>query len=312
MPLFGDVLPRGAFVLLAFAASIGATVARSRQARLLVGLDVDLPVEHPAAELQELGPDPLAAPAFQGGLADAPASGQLFLIEVSDFHLGLLPNELAGVHEGAVPHASQGAARHGGGMGVNGCRFGCLPGKTLLFRILRLFVYFGYTPSHDAVQSSQEAAMTTLSPTHSLPTAEEVAIARESGRALSAFLQTRAETQQIEIFDDKGASHPVRVPVSALRLLVDVLTEIGEGNAVSIIPIHAELTTQDAADVLNVSRPFLVQLLERGEIPFHKIGTHRRVRYQDVIAYKERIDAERSKALDALAEQAQALKMGYE
>lgn len=154
--------------------------------------------------------------------------------------------------------------------------------------------------------------MTTRSPAHSLPTAEEITIARESGRALSGFLQTRAETQQIEIFDDKGASHPVRVPVSALRLLVDVLTQIGEGNAVSIIPIHAELTTQEAADVLNVSRPFLVQLLERSEIPFHKIGTHRRVRYQDVMAYKARIDAERSKALDALAEQAQALKMGYE
>ncbi|MFZ0256626.1 MAG: helix-turn-helix domain-containing protein [Gammaproteobacteria bacterium] len=154
--------------------------------------------------------------------------------------------------------------------------------------------------------------MTTLAPTRPLPTAEEVALARESGRTLSAYLQTRAETQQIEIVDDKGTAHPVRVPVSALRLLVDVLTEIGEGNAVSIIPIHAELTTQEAADVLNVSRPFLVQLLERSEIPFHKIGTHRRVRYQDVVAYKERIDAERSKALDALAEQAQALKMGYE
>jgi excisionase family DNA binding protein len=154
--------------------------------------------------------------------------------------------------------------------------------------------------------------VTTLSPARALPSATEVAFARESSRTLSAYLQTRAETQQIEIVDDQGAAHPVRVPVSALRLLVDLLTEIGEGNAVSIIPIHAELTTQDAADVLNVSRPFLVQLLERGEMPFHKIGTHRRVRYQDVIAYKERIDAERNKILDVLAEQAQELKMGYE
>ena len=109
-----------------------------------------------------------------------------------------------------------------------------------------------------------------------------------------------------------GAAHPVRVPASAQRLLVDALTEISEGNAVSIIPIHAELTTQDAAEVLNVSRPFLVRLLERGEMPFHKVGTHRRVRYVDVIAYKERIDMERNKVRDALAEQAQELKMGYE
>jgi len=155
--------------------------------------------------------------------------------------------------------------------------------------------------------------MTTRSPIHSLPTDEEVVIARESSRALSAFLQTRAETQQIEIFDDKGASHPVRVPVSALRLLVDILTEIGEGNAISIIPIHAELTTQDAADVLNVSRPFLVQLLERGEIPFHKIGTHRRVPLpgRDTRT-RSGSTLNGTRTLDALAEQAQALKMGYE
>lgn len=154
--------------------------------------------------------------------------------------------------------------------------------------------------------------MTAPPPACRLPSHAEVALARESGRALSSYLLTHAETQQIEIVDDKGITHSVRVPVSALRLLVDVLTEIGEGNAVAVVPIHAELTTQEAADVLNVSRPFLVQLLERGEIPFHKVGTHRRVRHQDVIAYKERIDAERSKALDALAEQAQELKMGYE
>jgi len=64
-------------------------LGRRSQARLLLGLDVHLPVERPAAELQELGSDPLAAPAFQGGLADAPACGQLFLIEVSDFQKAL-------------------------------------------------------------------------------------------------------------------------------------------------------------------------------------------------------------------------------
>jgi excisionase family DNA binding protein len=154
--------------------------------------------------------------------------------------------------------------------------------------------------------------MTTPLPTRTLPTSGEVALAQASGRAISSYLQTHAETQQIKIVDDKGQGHTVHVPVSALRLLVDVLTAIGEGHAVSIIPIHAELTTQEAADVLNVSRPFLVQLLEQGKIQFHKIGTHRRVRYQDVIAYKEQIDVERSKALDALTEQAQELDMGYE
>ena len=144
----------------------------------------------------------------------------------------------------------------------------------------------------------------------SMPTSEEMALARESGRALSAYLKMRSQTQQIEILDDKGETHAVRMPVSALRLLVSVLSEIGDGNAVSIIPIHAELTTQEAADVMNVSRPYLIQLLVKGDIPFHKTGTHRRVRYQDVISYKERVDADWRKALDELAAQAQALGMG--
>ena len=144
-----------------------------------------------------------------------------------------------------------------------------------------------------------------------LPSEEDIALAQESGRALSTILQIRAETQQIDFRDDKGTVRTVRIPTSALHVLLDVLTEIGRGNAVSVTPIHAELTTQEAADVLNVSRPFLVQLLEKGDIPFHKIGTHRRVRHQDVIAYKKRIDAERRKVLDELAAQAQELGMGY-
>lgn len=145
-----------------------------------------------------------------------------------------------------------------------------------------------------------------------LPSAEEIAIARESGRAISAWLKTRSETQAIEIVDDMGTPHPVQVPVSALRLLVDILTEIGAGNTVSIIPVHAELTTQEAADVLNVSRPHLIKLLENGDIPFHKTGTHRRVRYHDVMTYKIQIDEARRKALDALTQQAEDLGMGYE
>lgn len=144
-----------------------------------------------------------------------------------------------------------------------------------------------------------------------MPSEADIALARESGRALSTVLRTRADTQQIDFHDDHGEVRTVRVPTSALRLLVEVLSEIGQGNAVSIIPIHAELTTQEAADLLNVSRPFLVQLLERGELPFHKTGTHRRVRYQDLMDYKRRIDAERRNSLDELAAQAQELGMGY-
>jgi len=176
----------------------------------------------------------------------------------------------------------------------------------------RYFVCFDYALYGEAARGFQEAFMITLSRVHSFPTNEEVAIARESSRALSAFLQTRSESQRIDIFDENGASHPVLVPVSALRLLINILSETGKGCAVCVTPIHAELTAQEAADLLGVSRPFLVQLLERGDIPFHTVGTHRRVQYKDVIAYKERRDADGREALDALAEYAQVLKMGYE
>jgi excisionase family DNA binding protein len=101
------------------------------------------------------------------------------------------------------------------------------------------------------------------------------------------------------------------LPVAAARLLEHLLTEMAHGNAVTLIPVHAELTTQEAADYLNVSRPYLIRLLEENAIRFHKVGTHRRVRFQDLKAYKERIDAKREKAMNELVAEAQELGLGY-
>jgi excisionase family DNA binding protein len=144
-----------------------------------------------------------------------------------------------------------------------------------------------------------------------LPTESEATLARESGRQLSLHLKTKEEAQSIRVIDQEGEHEAVRIPTAAFRLLIDILSEMAQGNAVSLIPVHAELTTQEAADILNVSRPFLVKLLDEGAIPHHKVGKHRRVRYQDVMDYKTSIDRERRKALDELTAQAQELNMGY-
>lgn len=94
----------------------------------------------------------------------------------------------------------------------------------------------------------------------------------------------------------------IALPDSVYRLLRQVVHELAQGKAVTVVPVHQELTTQEAADILNVSRPYLVKLLEEGQIPFVKTGTHRRVRLSDLMAYKRRRDAERERALDYLTQ----------
>lgn len=145
-----------------------------------------------------------------------------------------------------------------------------------------------------------------------LPTRRDIETALVSQRELAAYLSTGADTQHIQVFDDKNQPHAIELPTSAVRLLVDILAELAEGNAVKVIPIHAEVTTQEAADLLNVSRPYVVKLLENGELPFHKTGKHRRIRFADLMAYKAKRDAKSAAAMAELARQAQALGMGYE
>lgn len=145
-----------------------------------------------------------------------------------------------------------------------------------------------------------------------LPLEQEVLAAAKGQRALAAYLATQGEVQQIQIYDDKNKAHRIELPTSALRLLVDILAELADGNAVKVVPIHAELTTQEAADLLNVSRPHLVKLLEEGVVPFHKTGKHRRVLFADLMRYREQREEASHAAMDELAKQAQELRLGYE
>ena len=144
-----------------------------------------------------------------------------------------------------------------------------------------------------------------------IPNAHDVELATESSRTLGAMTQTTGDPM-LTVTGEGGITVQFRVPASALRLLSAALSEMARGNAVSLLPVKAELTTQQAADVLNVSRPYLVGLLEKGEMPFRMVGNQRRVRLHEVIAYKARTDIDRRAALDELAREARELKLGYD
>ena len=141
------------------------------------------------------------------------------------------------------------------------------------------------------------------------PSPTDAEVARASSERLAAFLH-RDRPLTLRVTGAHG-HEAVELPVSVGPLLMEILQDIAAGSAVAVLRKDAELTTQQAADFLNVSRPFLVGLLEDGAVPFRRVGTHRRVRFHDVLRYKKETDAARRRALDELAADAQELDMGY-
>src|SRR6266851_5195745 len=139
------------------------------------------------------------------------------------------------------------------------------------------------------------------------PSKKDVELARVSGQRLAPLVRRgRPLTLRVR---DAGQEETIELPAGAAKLLIAILEDMASGRAVTIVPQNAELTTQQAADFLNVSRPLLVQLLQQKKLPFRLVGTHRRVRFEDVLRFKENIDAERRKVLDQLAVEAQDLNM---
>ncbi len=103
------------------------------------------------------------------------------------------------------------------------------------------------------------------------------------------------------VVDHEHGDEALVVPRGAVELLARILAHMATGQAVSVVPSHAELTTQQAADMLNVSRPFLIGLLEGGEVEYRKVGKHRRVAASSLLDYMRRDDQNRREAADELS-----------
>ena len=141
------------------------------------------------------------------------------------------------------------------------------------------------------------------------PTPRDAAIARRAHEVLSS-LDWIDRTLKLRVTDGEQ-EQTINLPAGAVDPLMHVLESMAAGMSVMLISENAELTTVRASEVLNVSRPFLIKLLDQKAIPHRIVGKHRRIRVEDVIAYKDAIDREREQILDQLTREAQDYDMGY-
>jgi excisionase family DNA binding protein len=133
--------------------------------------------------------------------------------------------------------------------------------------------------------------------TPEIPSEAEAMLAKQTKNILAARIGQEAS---IDLQTILAAQPTVRIPAAAARLLVQILDEMSRGNAVKIVPVHAELTTQEAADLLNVSRPTLIQMLDQGLISYRKVGTHRRIPFVRAMEYKKNLESQRYATLAEL------------
>lgn len=142
------------------------------------------------------------------------------------------------------------------------------------------------------------------------PSERDSTLARTSKQRLSQYTQGD-HSLKVRVIDAEQ-EEPIELPAGAVALLLDILGAMASGQGVTLIPEKAELTTVQAAGILNVSRPFLVKLLEEKQIPHRKVGKHRRILLEDVMTYKQSIDEAREAILDQMVADAQEQDMGYE
>lgn len=141
---------------------------------------------------------------------------------------------------------------------------------------------------------------------YDMPNEQEAELAASSGRILAACTGKGDQTTLRLIDDNKD----ITVPIKAIHMLADILNQMALGNAISIIPIHAELTTQQAADFLNVSRPYLISnVLDAGLLPFHMAGNRRKIYFKDIMEYKAKKKAENRKTMAELAKLSQEMNL---
>lgn len=139
--------------------------------------------------------------------------------------------------------------------------------------------------------------LTTLAPL--IPTERDTHFASAGSRTLARLLR---ENEELHLRPNETDADEITLPIGLARLLQDMLEHIGKGQAVIVLPVESELTTSQAAEIIGVSRPFLVELLEQGEMPFHLVGTHRRIRLTDVLAYRQEQERRRGVMQELVAE----------